>query len=66
MTVILSTWVIAVGIALVNTTYSPVNFHDPHPIISWAYFIALWLFFPGLLLCVLGGVLVRLSHAAKS
>ena len=66
VTVILSTLVITLGIALVNTNYSPVNFHDRHPVISWAYFTALWLFFPSLLLCLAGGVLVGLNRAVNS
>jgi hypothetical protein len=62
---IVSTMVVAAGIALVDTEYSPVNFHGPHRVIIWAYFTALWLFFPSVLLVVLGAVLVRRSDSIK-
>jgi len=66
MALIVSTTIIVAGIALVDTEYSPVNFHGSHQVIIWAYFTALWLFFPSLLLFVLGGVLVRRSRGIKA
>jgi len=63
---ILSTTVIALGMSLAqHAKYSPIDFHGGYPVITRGFFIALWSFWPSLVLFIVGVIVVRRSRVSK-